>query len=70
MDGHRKLDRNWLAEEMRRIPADYAMSFCRDPNLAHHTELDADGAARLRGMMAERYREWTGRDLGADLQDE
>lgn len=67
MDGHAKLDRDWLAQEMRRIPADHAMSFARAPGCAHHTTLDEDSAARLRVKMIERYREWTERDLITDL---
>lgn len=63
------LPTNWLGDELRSAPSDYAMAFTRDGWNGQHSPLTGDDAALLRTKLAERYRNWTGRDLAIDLLD-
>lgn len=71
-----QLHKGWLAEQLDEAASDYAMAFspswisAAGGSMAKspvQPGLDEKDAARLREKLAFRYREWTGRDLAADL---
>jgi len=63
------MDADWLARDMAEAPSDLALAL--SPQVAGRAlagvPLAAEDAARLRVKMVERYRQWCGRDLAADL---
>ena len=63
-----RLDPDWLARDLDEATSDLAMNWSPD-QVAEliQAPLCARDKARLRQKMAARYREWTGRDLAADL---
>lgn len=68
MSADTRLDPNWLATDLDEATTDLAMQWspCQVAELMQ-PPLGARDKARLRQKMAARYREWTGRDLAADL---
>lgn len=68
MSADTRLDPNWLGTELDEAATDLAMQWSPDQVAdLMQPPLCARDKARLRQKMAARYREWTGRDLAADL---
>ena len=65
-------------EEIHRIGLDAKLALCANHgpqfywSTGHNIEapLVGDEAVALRRLLAARYREWTGRNLGIDLEDD
>lgn len=57
---------DWFSSDMAEASSDFAMQFPAH-TAPSYAPLEPSDAARLRAKMANRYREWTGRDLAADL---
>ncbi|MCE4223372.1 hypothetical protein HCU64_06380 [Methylobacterium sp. C25] len=58
---------DWLADDLREVASDFAAITSAAVADRMYQRLNAFDAAKLRDKLAQRYLEWTGRDLRADL---